>query len=288
MTLTAQPVIILGAARSGTNALRDALTRFEGVGTWPCDEINYIWRHGNARYPTDEFSRSMATPKVIRYIRRAFEIEARRQHLTHIVEKTCANTLRVQFVDEVLPEAKFIYILRDGRDVVASARERWTADLDLRYTLKKVRYVPPFDVPLYAWLQLRNRAQRLFSSEKQLGYWGPRFVGLTESAGERSLEEICALQWVRSVERAEADLRTFDPKRVITVRYEDFATSPIEQMRHISAFLEVPMTAAMESHVRGMISARSVGRWRATLADDVSDRILPIMAASLRARGYAS
>ena len=43
-----QPVVIIGAARSGTNMLRDVLVKLPGVGTWPCDEINYIWRHGNA------------------------------------------------------------------------------------------------------------------------------------------------------------------------------------------------------------------------------------------------
>ena len=37
------PVIIIGAPRSGTNMLRDILTNFEGIETWPCDEINYIW-----------------------------------------------------------------------------------------------------------------------------------------------------------------------------------------------------------------------------------------------------
>ena len=49
-----QKVIIIGAPRSGTNILRDVLTSFDGICTWPCDEINYIWRHGNAKYPSDE------------------------------------------------------------------------------------------------------------------------------------------------------------------------------------------------------------------------------------------
>ena len=43
--------MIIGAARSGTNMLRDVLTSLDGVDTWPCDEINYIWRHGNIRWP---------------------------------------------------------------------------------------------------------------------------------------------------------------------------------------------------------------------------------------------
>ena len=68
-----QPVIIIGAARSGTNMLRDVLTSLPGVGTWPCDEINYIWRHRNARNPLDEFQPEQATDPVRRFIRGEFD-----------------------------------------------------------------------------------------------------------------------------------------------------------------------------------------------------------------------
>ena len=50
-----KPIIIIGAPRSGTNMLRDVLCNLDGVGSWPCDEINYIWRHGNVKNPSDEF-----------------------------------------------------------------------------------------------------------------------------------------------------------------------------------------------------------------------------------------
>ena len=68
-----QDLIIIGAPRSGTNMLRDVLVRFPGVATWPCDEINYIWRHGNLRYPSDEFPAERADARVQRYIRAQFD-----------------------------------------------------------------------------------------------------------------------------------------------------------------------------------------------------------------------
>ena len=94
-----QPVIIIGAGRSGTNMLRDVLTQMPGVGTWPCDEINYIWRHGNTRFPTDEFGPQQATPAVKAYIQRIFVRFAEKHKLAYVVEKTCANSLRVGFVE---------------------------------------------------------------------------------------------------------------------------------------------------------------------------------------------
>ena len=64
-----------------------------------------------------------------------------------MVEKTCANSLRISFVNEVVPEAKYIFIYRDGIDSTGSAKLRWTAELDIHYILKKVRFVPMMDLP---------------------------------------------------------------------------------------------------------------------------------------------
>ena len=131
------PIIIIGAGRSGTNMLRDLLVQLPGLGTWPCDEINYIWRHGNRGFATDEFTAGMATPAVKAFIRKQFKRLEVQGNVDSIVEKTCANSLRCGFVHEIFPRARFIHLVRDGRDVAASARERWAAKLDLGYILKR-------------------------------------------------------------------------------------------------------------------------------------------------------
>ena len=115
-----QPIVIIGAARSGTNMLRDVLTNIHGIGTWPCDEINYVWRDGNARYPTDELLPRHATARVKHFIRKKFKQMAQGLNCRILIEKTCANSLRVPFVNEIFPHARFIFLIRDGRDVVAS------------------------------------------------------------------------------------------------------------------------------------------------------------------------
>ena len=114
------PVVIVGAPRSGTNMLRDVLARLSGVATWPCDEINYIWRHGNLRYPSDEFPPELARPAVQRYVDRQFDWVSRHYDADVVVEKTCANSLRVPFVDRVVPEARYVFIRRNGLDAVDS------------------------------------------------------------------------------------------------------------------------------------------------------------------------
>ena len=85
--------------------LRDVLTSLPEFTTWPCDEINYVWRHGNVRYPSDEFPAELARPSVRAYIRSAFQQIGEGSPHEQVVEKTCANSLRVAFVNRVLPEA---------------------------------------------------------------------------------------------------------------------------------------------------------------------------------------
>ncbi len=109
-----EKIVIIGAPRSGTNMLRDLLVELPGVGTWPCDEINYIWRHGNVHHPSDVFTAEMASNGVKKYIRGHFDRYAQSHNLNILVEKTCANSLRVGFVDEVIPDAKYVFIVRDG------------------------------------------------------------------------------------------------------------------------------------------------------------------------------
>ena len=90
----------------------------------------------------------MARPEVAAYIRRRFD-RVRRSDAPYVVEKTCANSLRMGFVRAVLPDAKYVLITRDGIDAAASAMVRWNAPFDLRYTAAKARYVPWSDVVPY-------------------------------------------------------------------------------------------------------------------------------------------
>jgi hypothetical protein len=260
-----RPVVIIGAARSGTNMLRDCLTALPGVGTWPCDEINYIWHHGSKRHPTDEFSPDMATEPVRRYIRSKFDRLARVRHLHHVVEKTCANSLRVAFVDRILPEAKFIFLVRDGRDVVASAMKRWTAPLDLGYVLKKARYVPPTDLLYYASRYLWNRAYRLVSGRKRLAFWGPRFDGMGRLVQNASLPELCAAQWARSVDTADEQLGQLDDGRVHSLRYEDFVARPAEHLQALCDFLDLKVTPQRTAAAAESVSPANVGKWKTQL-----------------------
>lgn len=280
-----QPVVIIGAPRSGTNMLRDVLTRLPGVGTWPCDEINYIWHHGNVRYPSDAFPSDLARPEVVTYIRRQFEKLAKSDNLNYVVEKTCANCLRVGFVDKVLPDAKYIYIVRDGRDVVASAMKRWKAELDLIYILRKVRYVPVFDLPYYGVNYLGNRFYRLFSKGSRLAYWGPRLDGMDSILAEHDLAGACAIQWRECVNHAGHAFGHIPSERVHKLSYEGFVADPVLEMERLCDFIGISLPEHERERFIGSISRSSVGKGIDELGKQLSG-VVPLMEDALRRHGY--
>lgn len=227
----AQPpemIIIVGAPRSGTNMLRDILTSFRGVGTWPCDEINAIWRHGHLDYPFDDLHRSRVTQRSRRYVRRAFSRLAHRGDYRQVVEKTCATSLRVGYVADLLPEARFVFIYRDGYDAVASAVKRWQAEVDLAYTLRKMRYTPPTDLPHYVGRFLTNRLSQRRDSQRRLPTWGPLTAEVADLGHQGDVYGAASAQWAQCVSASVASFEQLDATRVSRVCYEELVSQPAE------------------------------------------------------------
>lgn len=281
-----EPVVIIGAPRSGTNMLRDALDRFPQIVTWPCDEINYIWRHGNIRYPSDEFLPDMATTSVSEYIRAQFSKLSQHNDAPVVLEKTCANSLRVGFVDRVLPDARYIFIRRNGLDAVASAMKRCTAALDPGYVFRKARYVPPADLPYYASRYLWNRLYRWFSGTKRLAFWGPQLAGMQELMVKHSLVEVCGLQWQRCVNSAAETFDAMPESKVLDISYEKFVVSPKEEMYRVVEFLGLDKDEVLIQEIGRGILPGSVGNWRKDLTEDDVLRLKTLIGATLDRYGY--
>lgn len=281
-----QPVIIVGAARSGTNMLRDILVGLPNADTWPCDEINYIWRHGNITELTDEFTSNHVTPKIKSYIHYAFEKVAQKYQADYVVEKTCANSLRLEFVHTLFPKAKYIILVRDGRDVVASALRRWVAPFDLNYTLKKARFVPISDLPYYGIKYIRNRFYRILSDEKRVASWGPKFKEMEEVLNSHSLAEVCALQWQTSVNHTERDLTQINPTQVFRLQYEAFVHEPTLYTEQLAAFLKIEVNRAVLHRLTQDVSARSIGKWQQDLTSEQQEAVHKILQQTLQFYGY--
>jgi hypothetical protein len=224
------PIIIMGAPRSGTNALRDALTALPDFGTWPCDEINGIWRYRSLNVGYDNLVKRDASGSKIKYIREKFSREFERLGKPKfLVEKTCANTMRPSFVAEVVPEATYIYIIRDGSEVVESAKKRWRGEFEfnlIRYWLDKIRYIPVLDFPHYFYdIVLRRFLSKIFG-KKDLASWGPTHPTLDKWQHECSLEDLVALQWSLCVISSWWYFRKIGSKKCVFVTYDGLLINP--------------------------------------------------------------
>ena len=188
------------------------------------------------------------------------------------------------FVSQVVPEARYVYIVRDGRDVVASAMARWTAPLDMKYLAQKARFVPPSDLTYYAVRYGRSRLSRFGATERRLSTWGPRVAGMDAMVATRPLAEVCAYQWARCVEESDAQLAEYvDAERVHRMRYEDLVADPRGEIERLTVFLGVPRP---RDGGFPRIASASVGRWRSDLADQDKAALVPLIDEVLSAHGY--
>ena len=164
-------VFLIGAARSGTKFLRDTLAASSDVAEVPYD-INYVWRHGNENCPHDELTASDIDDKTAAHIRKSVTRLAAKNSsgpAKVILEKTVSNTLRMNLIRRVFPEAEFIYLERSGFDAVESSYRQWTTPADRSYLIEKLRYFPVREWRYGFWF-----AKNMLARSEQLPVWGPR------------------------------------------------------------------------------------------------------------------
>ncbi|MFL0459394.1 sulfotransferase family protein [Kytococcus sedentarius] len=285
-------IIVVGAPRSGTNMLRDVLTSLEGVSTWPCDEINPIWKHGNLDVPHDELLPEHARPEVVSFLRRNFAHAAEEFGCDVLVEKTCATSMRVAFAAKTFPEAEFVFIHRDGFDAAASTMKRWNAPFDLAYTLRKVRYVPVADLPMQVLAFLRTRLGKILTGQagsteadlKVATWWGPRphdFRQLQESC---TLEEVALTQWERCASLTLDQLAAVAPEKVHRVAYEDFVQEPEAELRRLLDELGLEDRYAAESVAT--VSAGSIGKSLTQYPPAERERLAGMVGPTMQRLGY--
>ena len=202
------------------------------------------------------------------------------------MEKTCANSLRVPFVDAVVPEVRDIFIRRDGLDTVGSAMQRWKAPLDIPYLARKARFVPASDLPYYAGRYFWNRLYRLVSRQERLAFWGPQMADMDQLLAVHPLDEVCAIQWQRCVDHAYDALQAMPPSRWLEVVYEDFVTDPGRELERVLAFLGLEADRHARAAAVRDVHGGSVGKGRAALDDETVTRLTALVGGSLGRFGY--
>ena len=243
-----QPVIIIGAARSGTKFLRDILADHPKVVRVPYD-INYIWRTGNENLDDDEFEYAKFNVRIKNKIRSLIQKSCGASYplSDFFVEKTVSNALRIRFVDMVYPDAKYIHIFRNGIGVVESSKRCWREPRSKSQWLKKIMSFPLSNYRYLFWF-IKNT----FFNSVQIPVWGPRYAGIDGDVNQMSLLQVCARQWLRCVSRSANQLNLIENSRVFSVSYEELV-SDRNSVKNICDFLGLSAEFVLDSYDRHLV-----------------------------------
>ena len=189
-----RPIIVIGSPRSGTTLLGNLL------GTHPqlaqLEEPRLTWKFGNDA-KSDMLRAVDARPEVRQHIRQTFARAVRDADRQRLIEKTPSNSLRMEFVEQVLPGCIFIHTIRDGVESVLSIRKFWeqhARGVPKDKLVQRLREINLQRAPYYAKEFLRKAMPKQLAGIVGKPVWGPRIPGIDGLLDQLDLLEVCCLQ----------------------------------------------------------------------------------------------
>lgn len=165
-----RPVFIVSSPRSGSTMLFESLAQAPGVFTIG-DESHGLIEGVEAFSPpargweSNRLDGSDAAPAAVAELRRRFRAELRDRDArrppagpARMLEKTPKNALRIPLLAAAFPEAHFIYLFREPREVLASMMEAWASGHFRTYSNLPGWPGPPWSLLLTpGWRELKGR-----------------------------------------------------------------------------------------------------------------------------------
>ncbi|MFK7903324.1 MAG: sulfotransferase [Nitratireductor sp.] len=280
-----RPVILIGAARSGTKFLRDVIAQDPGFSSVPYD-VNYIWRMGNERLAHDVLKPDSVTTSVRNKIRETLFKLANVSDATEerLIEKTVSNTLRVPFIEQVFPDALYVHLVRDGRAVSESALRLWQAPPDKGGLMRKLKDLPLSQYGYLFWFAL-NYVKGLFKGRSGGAVWGPRYDGIMQDIESTSLLNVVARQWKHSVALASNDLAKVDAERVFTIRFEDLISDP-KKVKALVEFIGAKNESALIDKLNSSFDRSNLEKWRDKMSEQDVKLVESEIFNELKRHGY--
>jgi hypothetical protein len=222
-SLLEKPIVVIGSPRSGTTLLGNLL------GAHPLlahvEEPRLTWRFGNDG-KSDMLRPENARPEVCQHIRKTFANAVHKVGRERLVEKTPSNSLRMGFVDRVLPDSIFVHTIRDGVESVLSIRRYWqqhARGVPKAKLLERLKEINLCRAPYYLKEFVRRVMPKTCAGLVGQPVWGPRIPGIDELLKDLDLLEVCCLQWRMCVEQACHYGRQLPPGRYMECRLEEMS-----------------------------------------------------------------
>ncbi len=181
-------------------------------------------------------------------LRRCFATIQERAHTPVFLSKRTANNRRLPMLNRIFPEASYIHLIRDGREVAQSlSRVEWWDNHEL--------------------------------------WWDGRTAKQMEDDGVNRLT-ICARNWVNEMEALKTGLQGIAPTRQHELRFEDLMASPIDTLERVLNFLGQPMTKRYAAAIESLGMHPGTPKWQTRWTDEQLKQVMGVTNQQLSELGY--
>jgi hypothetical protein len=225
---TADPVFVVGCSRSGTTVTYETIAMAPQLLSFGYEIPQFwdsLWGPHQNHWESEAAGATEARPEHRDAAQRYF---FQRLGLGRVLDKTCINVMRVPYLHSLFPDARFVYIHRDGRDNVSSLMDGWAHKG--HFALGKM--LGPFPCAV----NIDGGAFREWSFFLPPGW---------RDYNEAPLEQVCAFQWLTANRLALEALQMIPPQQWIRIRYEDIFDRPLQMFRDVFERLELPFNDAV-------------------------------------------
>lgn len=272
-------VFLIGSPRSGTTLLGEQILS-------KCDqihylgEINHIWKYSNVYKSNEELGVAQINKHNTKFLNGYFKNLKKENAGKVILEKTPTNCLRIPFLHDLFPSARFIFIYRNGFNASYSISKEWSntattaidsADLrekslksrmletiavQLKLNKRKHSLIDFYESPYYFYRLYQFILRNLFPNKKVL--WGPRIPGLKKMANQFGLLDVSARQWSYCMEKVLTDAENIPESNKLVLHYEDLLKSPLETVQKIHSYLDLSVSESVLSEMTASVVDRPV------------------------------
>ena len=264
-----RPIFIVGAPRSGTNIFYRTFAKHPDL-AWISNitkkvpsslwltrmimqfrndhrptEANNVWQKFT-RGDNEALGREDVGQKARGYFTQVLHNNLRIFDKPRFVNKCPGNSVRIDFLKEIFPDAIFIHILRDGRAVAYSIMRSRLGHSGAYWSVKPPGWQDLLKVPLV---------------------------------------DACALQWKMTVEAILASAAKLTPEQYLEVRYEEFVARPAEIFEEIGAKCDLVWQDGLLQQITAGIDNRNY-KWQTEMQEADMQTLNNLLGKFLADLGY--
>ena len=292
---------IVGSPRSGTTLLEKILDFHPQITGWY--EPYYIWENFFPAKYCDVWEQKYIDENTKKKIQQEFRIFSHKSLKPVVLDKLPYHSFNLEIINNIFPNAKWIHILRDGRDVILSINKEWNKRSSivenrdfkelLSVALKMLIRQPFLRYKLMAILhEVKSTASlnpMMYLNKSRWGGkvgWGPRFRGWKEYYNSHSVLKFNAMQWVKSVEAVRKKWHVIPNNNKIEIKYEELLRFPQKTIEKVLNVLRVEFPS---NFINGITDIKSdnYGKWKKEFTSQELLEIKPTVTPLLRDLSYA-